>query len=183
MLDIGCGPGRHTVYLAARGFEVTATDNSPSAIELCRENLSKFNLQAKLVECDMAKLPFAPTSFDGAISTKVIHHAKLGIIRQVIANITDLLAKDGYFVWITLSSRDSERQGEGAVEIEPNTWIYMNHREGPIPHHYSSLQEVQDLLKSYEFIKLEEVERASPAIEKIYKVYNLHILARKVETT
>ena len=31
VLDIGCGMGRHTVYLAARGFEVTATDNAAAA--------------------------------------------------------------------------------------------------------------------------------------------------------
>ncbi len=36
VLDIGAGAGRHTLYLQARGFEVTAVDNSPKAIELCR---------------------------------------------------------------------------------------------------------------------------------------------------
>jgi len=36
VLDIGCGAGRHTLYLQRQGFEVTAVDNSPKAIELCR---------------------------------------------------------------------------------------------------------------------------------------------------
>jgi len=36
VLDIGCGLGRHAVYLAERGFEVTATDNAPAAIAACR---------------------------------------------------------------------------------------------------------------------------------------------------
>jgi SAM-dependent methyltransferase len=36
VLDIGCGAGRHSLYLQRQGFEVTAVDNSPKAIELCR---------------------------------------------------------------------------------------------------------------------------------------------------
>lgn len=37
VLDIGCGDGRHAVYLQAQGLEVTGIDNSPLAIQVCRE--------------------------------------------------------------------------------------------------------------------------------------------------
>ena len=36
VLDIGCGAGRHTLYLQERGLEVTGIDVSPLAIEVCR---------------------------------------------------------------------------------------------------------------------------------------------------
>jgi len=36
VLDIGAGAGRHTLYLQSQGLEVTAVDNSPKAVELCR---------------------------------------------------------------------------------------------------------------------------------------------------
>jgi len=36
VLDIGAGAGRHSLFLQNQGFEVTAVDNSPKAIELCR---------------------------------------------------------------------------------------------------------------------------------------------------
>ena len=36
-LDIGCGGGRHSAYLKQQGFEVVAIDNSPGAIQVCRE--------------------------------------------------------------------------------------------------------------------------------------------------
>lgn len=36
VLDIGCGAGRHTLYLQEQGLEVTAVDSSPKAIEVCR---------------------------------------------------------------------------------------------------------------------------------------------------
>ena len=36
ILDIGCGAGRHSLYLQEKGFDVTGIDNSPGAIEVCK---------------------------------------------------------------------------------------------------------------------------------------------------
>ncbi len=37
VLDIGCGAGRHSLYLQDKGFEVLGIDNSPLAIKVCKE--------------------------------------------------------------------------------------------------------------------------------------------------
>jgi len=37
VLDIGCGAGRHSLYLQERGHDVLGIDLSPKAIEVCRQ--------------------------------------------------------------------------------------------------------------------------------------------------
>ncbi|MFQ6128226.1 MAG: class I SAM-dependent methyltransferase [Thermoplasmata archaeon] len=37
VLDIGCGAGRHSIWLLERGFDVTSLDSSLLALELCKE--------------------------------------------------------------------------------------------------------------------------------------------------
>jgi SAM-dependent methyltransferase len=36
VLDVGCGAGRHSLYLQEQGFDVVGIDNSPLAIEVCK---------------------------------------------------------------------------------------------------------------------------------------------------
>ncbi len=60
VLDIGCGAGRHSLHLQQKGFEVTAIDNSPGAIEVCRLRGLKNAVVRSIAEVD----EFEPNSFD-----------------------------------------------------------------------------------------------------------------------
>src|SRR5262245_66612173 len=37
-LDIACGTGRHALWLAERGWRVTAVDSSPTAVQILQEH-------------------------------------------------------------------------------------------------------------------------------------------------
>lgn len=37
VLDIGCGAGRHSLYLQEQGFDVIGVDNSPLVVDVCRQ--------------------------------------------------------------------------------------------------------------------------------------------------
>jgi len=60
VLDIGCGAGRHSLYLRQKGFDVTAIDNSPGAVEVCRLRGLENAIVRPIADVD----EFAPNSFD-----------------------------------------------------------------------------------------------------------------------
>ena len=63
VLDIGCGAGRHSLYLQGKGLDVTGIDNSPLAIKICRQRGLK---KAKVLGIEeVGKLK--PDSFDTVI--------------------------------------------------------------------------------------------------------------------
>jgi len=62
VLDIGCGAGRHSLYLQKKGFDVLGIDKSPLAIEVCKQRGLR---KAKVLSID--DLNFKPNSFDTII--------------------------------------------------------------------------------------------------------------------
>lgn len=66
ILDLGCGTGEHSRFLAAQGFDVIGVDASPSMIDKARETPVPENLQ--LVLGDIGELEaLVEGPFDGAI--------------------------------------------------------------------------------------------------------------------
>lgn len=63
VLDIGCGAGRHALYLQEKGFDVTGIDNSPGAIRVCKLRGLKKALVRPISDVDK----FKPASFDTII--------------------------------------------------------------------------------------------------------------------
>ncbi len=62
VLDIGCGAGRHSLYLQKLGFDVLGIDVSPLAVKVCRLRGLK---QAKVGSIE--EMDFKPGSFDSVI--------------------------------------------------------------------------------------------------------------------
>ena len=53
IMDIACGRGRHALYLAEQGFQVTGTDLSPNSISYAQQEAKERNLNAKFYVHDM----------------------------------------------------------------------------------------------------------------------------------
>ena len=71
-LDAGCGTGFLTFELAARGHRVTGVDFAPAMIAEARRKAAERGVSVRLEEADAEQLPFAPGSFDLAISRHVL---------------------------------------------------------------------------------------------------------------
>lgn len=62
VLDVGCGAGRHSLYLQKLGFDVIGIDVSPLAVKVCRlRGLKKAKVMA------IESVNFKPRSFDSVV--------------------------------------------------------------------------------------------------------------------
>jgi SAM-dependent methyltransferase len=67
VVDVGCGPGRHAVPLALKGFEVTGVDASPFLLGRAQEYAARSKVAADFVRADMRAFR-RPDTFGLAIS-------------------------------------------------------------------------------------------------------------------
>ena len=75
VLDLGCGTGRHTAWLAEAGARVTAVDFSVGMLEQARKRVPVGNVC--FVPHDLHHpLPFGDTSFDAVVSGLVLEHLR-----------------------------------------------------------------------------------------------------------
>lgn len=67
LLDLCCGPGRHSIEFARRGIEVTGYDFSDEYLKEAKEKASRENLNIIFERGDMRMLPYI-CRFDAAVS-------------------------------------------------------------------------------------------------------------------
>ncbi|MBM3395642.1 MAG: class I SAM-dependent methyltransferase [Betaproteobacteria bacterium] len=64
VLDVACGEGRNSVWLARHGCEVVGVDISPLALAKARVLAARFNVNPVLVEADIMSWPWQPAQYD-----------------------------------------------------------------------------------------------------------------------
>jgi len=73
VLDLGCGTGRHSLWLAAAGATVAAVDFSPGMMEEARRKPGAEKVRF-LAHDLQERLPFADGTFDRVVSGLVLEH-------------------------------------------------------------------------------------------------------------
>lgn len=56
-VELGCGTGTNAIYLASRGFDVTAVDISPTAIDRCRMRRASTDVRIRCLQADLLDPP------------------------------------------------------------------------------------------------------------------------------
>jgi len=101
VLDIGCGAGRHSLYLQNKGFDVLGIDSSPLAIKVCKLRGLK---KARVMPIE--ELDFKPNSFD----TVIMMGSNFGLFggfkkaKRILKKLHKITSKNGLII---ASTRDT----------------------------------------------------------------------------
>ena len=105
-LDLGCGNGRNSLYLAANGFDVTAWDKNPASIS----NLERIRQAEGLENLRTAIKDLNALSFDGEydfiLSTVVMMFLEAKTIPGLIANMQRCTRPGGYNLIVAAMDTD-----------------------------------------------------------------------------
>jgi SAM-dependent methyltransferase len=154
VLDLGCGTGRHVLYLAERELRVSGVDSAPIALAMTRQRLEEEGLTADLRLHDIFdRLPYPDSAFDGLVSTQVIHHARLAEIAALVREIGRIVRPRG-LLFITVPKL--RNQASEFTQIEPGTYLPLDGREAGLPHHFFSAEELMDLFVGFEVLDVHE---------------------------
>jgi SAM-dependent methyltransferase len=150
VLDLGCGPGRHVLYLSRQGFEVHGLDISAAGVERCRKELEQHRLQATVQVADMLNIPYSDAYFDWVLSVQVIYHTTAATLKQAIQHVRSKLTPGGFF-YVTFPPLDNIDPDSGQ-EIEPRT--YLKEEDGePLLHHYVTPEEIDELMAGFTLLE------------------------------
>jgi len=160
VLDLGCGTGRHCVYLAKKGFDVVGVDVSRSALKMANEWVQKERLtNVAFTRGAMTNIPFSNRHFDAVISISVVHHAVKKDIVKTIAEVHRILKESGVFL-ANLASVKDPRYGEGQ-KVEENTFRILEafeEKRFEELHHFFTKREATRLLACFAEAEVEPLE-------------------------
>ncbi|MEU0200266.1 MULTISPECIES: methyltransferase domain-containing protein [unclassified Streptomyces] len=107
--DLGCGPGRVTAYLAARGLSVFGLDLSESMLAIARRE----NPGLRFVRGSMLELDLPDGSLDGVVSWYSTIHTPLDRLPDVFAEFGRVLRPGGHLL-VAFQAGDEPRRYEEA---------------------------------------------------------------------
>ncbi|MFX1499663.1 MAG: class I SAM-dependent methyltransferase [Promethearchaeota archaeon] len=74
ILDVGCGRGDLSLYLAQRGAIVTGIDLSKNFVDLCNIRKKQYNLNVDFIVMNAQIPDFEDNTFDIIVGSRIIHH-------------------------------------------------------------------------------------------------------------
>ncbi len=105
-LDVCCGLGTNTIYLASNGFEVTGIDISSKAIEYVKHKAEQSNVKIDLITQSFTDISFQNETFDFIFDMGCFHHVYIEDRQPFIRGIHRVLKKEGKYLLTCFSYKN-----------------------------------------------------------------------------
>jgi SAM-dependent methyltransferase len=123
IIDIGCGPGRHSLELARRGYKTLGIDISAGFIEIAKRQAAQERLTAEFQVMDARNLK-VPEGFDAAIC---LCEGAFGLAgdedahRQILAGVYRVLKPEAHFILTAASALNVAQNVNKFEAVDPYT--------------------------------------------------------------
>ncbi len=121
-LDLGCGMGRHAIYLAAHGWQVTGLDSAGRALHTARRRADKAGADIDFVRGDVTRIDTERVSgpFDFFLDGGCFHGMSEDERRRYSKNITQVAAPDAEILLFSFgpSMRSVPPRGAEMSDVE-----------------------------------------------------------------
>ncbi|MEP7264770.1 MAG: methyltransferase domain-containing protein [Bacteroidota bacterium] len=162
MIDLGCGPGQTSRFLADCGItEITGVDISPIMIEVAK----KINPSLQFETADMLKLQYDDKSFSSAIAFYSIVHFDYDQLKTAFTEIKRILKNDSQFLF-------SFHIGDTIVHLD--NFLEMN---VDIDFYFFDVDRIINILNETGFKIIDVIER-HPYAEVEYPSKRAYMLVR-----
>lgn len=115
-LDLACGTGRHTLYLASEGFEVDAIDIASAAMEVLMVDALRQGVAERIspIEADLDAYKFENGSYDLIVMSNYLE-------RTLIERTKDALKRGGIYIVETYMQDDEneKRDSKSSNLLQP----------------------------------------------------------------
>ncbi len=140
VLDIGCGDGRDAVFLARKGFKVTAIDTRQKAIDAAKELAKNNGVTVNFLLKDVREYVFPKNHYQAIIALNSLFFLRKKDFYAAINNIKKSLASGGIAIISSFTINDSmfdkiraenEKVGKGEFKSgdEQHFWYFLEHNE------------------------------------------------------
>lgn len=112
VLELGCGTGINAIWLAQSGFQVTAVDLSPVALEKAKTKASGCGVSIAFIQADVTKLPDDGSRFPFVFDRGTYHVVRNVDLEGFQKTLSRVVAPGGYYVVVAgNTNEDSPPEG------------------------------------------------------------------------